>query len=58
MARVHCKHCQASDPAKAGQRCNKSPTGRHEWTVTTDPSGGSTPMPGGGKPLTKAPGKK
>ena len=57
----HCKHCQATDRATAGRRCNKSPTGQHEWTVTTDVRAGSNPRPGtpgGGKPFATAAGKK
>ena len=46
MALEHCRHCQQTDRAKAGDRCEKSPTGRHEWIATTDPSGGSTIPPG------------
>ena len=57
MRAEHCKHCQATDRAKAPAKCEKSADGRHSWTISTDPSHGSTPTPGGGKPATTTKGK-
>ncbi len=55
--REHCKACR-QDRASAPAKCEKTVNGQHQWTITTDPSGGSTPTPGGGKPATTTTGKK